>query len=366
MTAPTRRPPAAPALLLGRRGALSLLGAALAARALPAAAATGTATNAAPAVERTAAVAPGLYELAPSSTTGLLHVASTGPRGGEEAAILGLDPDTLAVRSRVAMGSDPGFGVAVNDRAGILLTTQTRHGSVAVIDLRSGAVRARIAEGEGAHVRQVLVDAPNDRAFVSVFGFRDKPSAVWVLDTARGAVDHVIAEGLEGGISGLAHDPAGDRLFAADLPGNQIVEISLARRAGVRRFASGGEGPINLALSGSRLFCSNQKSGELVALDAGSGNVIGKAATGAGALGVTLSPDARRLFVANRGAGTVSVLDPADLAVLASLRTGTHPNTVAMDPAGGRAWVSNKARATPRGQTPVADPEGDTVSIIRY
>jgi YVTN family beta-propeller protein len=322
---------------------------------------------AAPAVEKKAKVAAGLYEIAVSTTTNLVHVASAGPRGGNSAKIVGLDPRTLEVRSTIELGDDPAFGLAVNDRTGMLFGTATRDGKLLAIDLRSGTVKAQIGEGEGAHVRQVVVDEARNRAFVSVFGFRDKPSAIWVVDTASNAVATVISDGLEGGISGLAYDPAGDRLFAAAMQANEVVEVSLSRRAGVRRFASGGETPINLAYdaAGARLFCTNQKSGQLSVLNAASGQALKVLETGAGALGVTLSGDGAVAYVANRGAGTVSVVDARNLTVTASLETGTHPNTVAVDRRSGLAYVTNKARMAPRGQPPAEDPNGDTVSLIR-
>lgn len=352
--------------LLRRRHALALLGAgALALRAAPA--------RAAATVEKTVKLAPGLYELAVSTTTDLVHVASTGPRGADSARILGLDLRTLELRSTIELGADTVFGLGVNDATGTLFGTGTRSGRLVAIDLRSGQVKARIGEGEGAHLRHVVVDEARNRAFVSVFGARDKPSAIWVVDTAANTVAHVITEGLEGGISGLAYDPAGDRLFAGALGTNEVVEVSLARRAGVRRFASGGEGLINVeyhAASG-RLFCANQKSGQLTVLDAASGTLVKALETGAGALGITLSPDGALAYVANRGAGTVSLVETGSLTVRASLETGTHPNTVAVDPRSGLAYVSNKAKAGPRpapGQAPVPppeDPRGDTVSLIR-
>ncbi|WP_159993187.1 YncE family protein [Roseomonas sp. 18066] len=345
---------------LTRRGALALFGAAgLGLTFRPAFAAA--------AVEKTVKLAPGLYELAVSSTTGLVHVASAGPRGGKEAKILGLDPRTLEIKSTIELGDDAAFGLAVNDRTGTLFGTGTRAGNLLAIDLKTGAVKARIAEGEGAHLRQVIVDEAHDRAFVSSFGARDKPSAIWVVDTAGGKVSAVITEGLEGGITGLAYDAAGDRLFATALTSSEIVEVSLGRRAGIRRFASGGEGAVNIAFQAgsNRLFVANQKSGQLTVLDAASGQVVKAIATGEGALGVTLSGDGSLAYVANRGAGTVSIVDAKALELKESLATGSHPNTVAVDRRSGLAYVTNKARSAPRGQPPVEDPNGDTVSIIR-
>ncbi|ONG44695.1 hypothetical protein BKE38_27505, partial [Pseudoroseomonas deserti] len=346
---------------LSRRGALALLGAAgLGIAFRPALAAA--------AVEKTVKLAPGgLYELAVSGATGLVHVAAAGPRGGKEAKILGLDPRTLEVKATIELGEEAAFGLAANDRSGLLYATGTRAGTLLAIDPRAGAVKARITEGEGAHLRQVIVDEAKDRAFVSAFGARDKPSAIWVVDTAAGKVSAVITEGLEGGITGLAYDAAGDRLFATALTSSEVVEVSLARRAGIRRFASGGEGAVNVAVQpgSNRLFVTNQKSGQLTVLDSASGQVVKALETGAGALGVTLSPDGSLAYVANRGAGTVSVVDAKGLELKENLATGTHPNTVAVDRRSGLAYVTNKARSAPRGQPPVEDPNGDTVSIIR-
>lgn len=135
----------------------------------------------------------------------------------------------------------------------------------------------------------------------------------------------------------------------------------------------GGDGPINLAFhaASGRLFCTNQKSGQLAVLDAASGQPVKVLETGAGALAVTFSTDGALAYVTNRGAGTVSLVDTRALTVLASLQTGTHPNTVAVDRRTGLAYVSNKARSAPRpaqGQPPAPapeDPNGDTVSLIR-
>ncbi|WP_426959512.1 YncE family protein [Muricoccus radiodurans] len=345
---------------LSRRGFAGLLGAAaLAMRATPG--------HAAPAVERSVSVAPGLYELVVSTATNLLHVASAGSRGGSEAKVVGLDLRTLEPRSTIELGNEPVFGVAVNDRTGTLFGTSTRAGKVLAIDLRSGTVKARIGEGQGAHVRQVIVDEARNRAFVSVFGARDRPSAIWMLDAAADGVAGVINEGLEGGIMGIALDPSGDRLFATALQSNEIVEVSLSRKAGIRRFSSGAEGAINLAFDAAsgRIFCANQRSGRLTVLDAASGRLLASLETGAGALGVALSADGALAYVANRGAGTVSVVDARGLSVIASVETGTHPNTVAVDRRSGLAYVTNKARMAPRGQPPVEDPSGDSVSLIR-
>ena len=346
---------------LSRRHALGLAaGMLLAGRASRSAAQAATT----PAVGKTVKIAPSLYELVFSRATGLVHVASAGQRDQNNAAILGLDPESLEVRATFTP-DEPAFGLAANNRTGLLYTTNTRSGSVSLVDAKAGRLVTKLARGEKAHVRQVVVDEANDRAFVSVPGFQGAGSAIWVIQGRE--IAQVIEDGLDGGFSALALDAAGNRLFAASLASNEVVEIGLADGKVARRFPSGGESAINIAFDarGNRLFVANQKSGTLTVLDANSGNLVKSIPTGEGALGVTLAPDGT-VLVANRGAGTVSVVDGGTLAVRASLATGTHPNTVALGGEGGLAYVSNKARSAGRGQPPVDDPNGDTVSIIRF
>lgn len=348
---------------LSRRQALGLFAGLLAVTKAGPALAQGTT----PAVALSAKVGTGLYEIVFSRTTGLVHVAAAGTRGNSgNAGILALDPKTLAVRGTIDLSEEPAFGLGLNDRTGILYTTNTRSGSVSAIDIKTGKTLAKMAKGEKAHVRQVVVDEEKNRAFVSVPGFRGAPSAIWVIDGAKQEIVQVIEEGLGEGVSALTLDAAGNRLFGASLATNEVVEIGLADGKVVRRFPAGGESSINIAFQpqGNRLFVTNQKSGTLTVLDAASGNLVKSIETGAGALGVTLAPNGT-VYVTNRGAGTVSLIDGAKLEVIASLATGTHPNTVAIDRGTGTAYVSNKARSAPRGQPPVEDPNGDTVSIIR-
>ncbi|MCG7361730.1 YncE family protein [Roseomonas sp. ACRSG] len=350
---------------LSRRQTLGLFAGLLAAAKAGPALAQGAAAT--PAVALSAKVGTGLYEIVFSRTTGLVHVAAAGSRGNSEGAgILALDPKTLALRGTIDLSEEPAFGLGLNDRTGILYTTNTRSGSVSAIDLKTGKTLAKMAKGEKAHVRQVVADEEKNRAFVSVPGFRGAPSAVWVIDGAKQEIVQVIEDGLGEGVSALTLDAAGNRLFGASLATNEVVEIGLADGKVARRFPSGGESAINIAYQpkGNRLFVANQKSGTLTVLDAASGSLVKSIETGAGALGVTLAPNGT-VYVTNRGAGTVSLVDGARLEVIASLATGTHPNTVAIDRETGTAYVSNKARMTPRGQPPVEDPNGDTVSIIR-
>ncbi|MFC0409903.1 YncE family protein [Roseomonas elaeocarpi] len=365
MTDPSHRCASRRAWLGGGVARRPLLGSAL----LIAAALTWTLPAAAePTLGTTRRIAPGLYELVVSDTPKQVYVASAGDRGKDNARILALDPATLEPRGAIELGGDPAFGLAINNRTGMIYTTNTRDGSVSAISVRDNRVVATIKpDSDGKRqVRQVLVDPDHDRAYVSAFA-REGDAAIWVVDTKANKVERMITADLGPGITGLALDAAGNRLFATALTTNEVVEIDLSKGAVARRFPSGGEGSINIAFDAARrhLIVANQKSGGVTVLDATDGKLLRTVETGAGALSVTVDAPRNRVFVANRGAGTVTVLDADSLAVLATLATGTHPNTVAVDAATGIAYVSNKAATGPRGAPPVDDPKGDTVSVIR-
>ncbi|MFH5924283.1 YncE family protein [Roseomonas xinghualingensis] len=309
-------------------------------------------------------LAPSLYELVVSATIDRVLVASAGTREGG-AAILAVDPRSLAVTNRMDL-PEAGFGLGLNDRSGRLYIGHTRSGAVSVLDIHTGKIVARLAEGEGAHLREVAVDEANNRVFVSAFA-RDKPSAIWVIDGAAHRIAHVITEGMEGGITGLALDAGRGLLYATALTSNEILEIKIPANRVLRRFPSGGEGTVNLACdaAGRRIFATNQRSNTLTVLDAATGALIRSVPVGEGALGVAFNPDNQHIYVANRRAGTVSVVDGRRLEVIASPEVGTHPNTIAIDRRSGLAYVTNKARQGRRGEAPPEDPKGDTLSVIQ-
>lgn len=347
---------------IGRRSAFALAAVGLV---LP------RAGRAQPVIAATQRAGANLYELVVSPSTGTVYVAAAGGRGGEgpKPQIVLLDAATLEPRGAIDL--DVGaFGLGLNDRTQTLYATNTTTGTVSVIDLKQRKVVATPQHGEKAHLREAVVDEAANRVYVTAYGGgrEEGPSAIWVIDGAKAAIDHVITEGLEtGGITGIALDPARNRLFATAMRSNEVVEVDLAAKRAVRRFAAGGEGTVNLALdaAGERLFATNQRTGNVAVLNPATGAVIRSIATGEGALGIAFDRERNRIFVANRRAGTTSVIDGRSLEIVASLKTGTHPNTVATDPRTGFAYVTNKRQMSPRGQPPVEDPNGDTVSLIR-
>ena len=332
---------------------------------------------AAPTVERSVKVAPGgLYEIVFNPADNDIYVAAIGPRGARDAAVVArLNGRTLAAETPISVAANPLYGLGFNSRTQILYGTDTRAGVVSAVDLRTGQVVGSVTHGERAHVREAIVDEAANRAYISVVGGtpgRENASAneIWVIDGADHSLNRVITVET-GALTGIALDPANNRIFGTGMGTNEVVVVDLASDRTVARWPTGTERPTNLVFdpAGNRLFVASQGTGDLAVLNAADGSVIRRVPTGAGALSVAFNPAVNQIYVANRQAGTVTVVDSNSYETIADLRTGTFPQTIAIDRATNTGYVTNKARGLPRGApagTPVPeDPEGDTVTIIR-
>ncbi len=112
---------------------------------------------------------------------------------------------------------------------------------------------------------------------------------------------------------------------------------------------------------GPRVFVTNENSGDLTLIDAGSRRVTGRIALGKRPRGIVASPDGRLLYIAlsgspmsgpgvdestlppaDRTADGIAVLDVASGRVLRVLRGVSDPETVAVSPDGGRLFVASE------------------------
>jgi len=338
--------------------------------------ALGPALLANPTIERSVRVAPdGVYELIFNPSDNDVYVAAIGPRGAQGAAVIArLDGQTLASETPISVGANPLYGLGFNSRTHILYGTDTRNGVVSALDLRTGQVVGNITRGDNAHLREVIVDEAANRAYASVFGVNREGAAganqIWVIDGERNALDRVI-DVETNGLTGIALDTRGNRIFGTGMSANEVVVVDLASNRTIARWPTGTERPTNVVFdpAGNRLFVASQGSGDLAVLDATDGRVIRRVPTGEGALSVAHNPAVNQIYVANRQAGTVTVVNGTSYEVVANLQTGTFPQTIAIDRATNAVYVTNKARGLPRGApagTPVPeDPAGDTLVLIR-
>lgn len=316
-----------------------------------------------PSATKTAKVAPGLYEVAVSPSTGTVYVASVGGRGEKGTAkILGLDPLTLEVKQTIALGDTAAYGLGLNDKTQTLYTSNTRDGSVSAIDLKTSKVVATVSvpDNPKAHVFRVLVDDVNNNVYVSL-----TEGKIWVIDGSTNKLSHTL-EGAGKTTMGLAIDPQRKRLFAANRASNDVAVYDLASRQVIARIPTGGQGSSQVAYdpAGQRLFVTNQQSNDISVIDLEKNAVIKTIPTGTQALGIGFNPAVNQVYVANRQGGNVTVIDAKSLEVVTTVDAGSMPNTVAIDPKTSRVYVTNKAKSGPRDAPPVDDPSGDTVTLI--
>ncbi|MGW7418096.1 YncE family protein [Streptomyces sp. NPDC054863] len=334
MTTTTRRfrRTAATAVALAAGSSLALTGTA-SAQAKPAAGSTVT----------SAQLTAGLYQSSYSERNHVLWAtAAVGRPPVTKSSLMKVDPYSLKVKATytppvtdAATGAvEAVYGVAVDDEHNTVWTTNTRNNSVAVYSQRDGKHLASLPGVN--HAREIVVDERRDTVWAS--GFGDGTLVAFDSRTLK-EKKRVTVAGTQP--TGLALNKRTGTVYAADLGGDRIVEVSpYAKEA---RFLPAGDGPISVALSpdGRTAYTANQAAGTLSVVDVREGAVTKTVPTGAGALSVAVDARSGRVLVANRTAGNVTVVDPRKGAVVETLATGANPNHITV--ARGTAYVVDKS-----------------------
>lgn len=311
----------------------------------------------------------GVYQIAFNPADGDIYAAAVGPRGENSAAVIHLDGETLEVLGTIDVSDSPVLGLNINAETQVLYGTSTRGGSMSIIDLSGEIATIASPAGAATHLREVEVDETNDIAYASAMA-RDEPtSSIWVIDGADRTLDRIITVDVAG-VTGLALDEAGHRLFVSGIQNNEVAVVDLGSDELVAVWPSHGERPLNVTYdaAGGRLFVPNFNSDTMAVLDAETGELLASVQTGEGPLDVAYDLGLQRIYVTNRKAGTVTVFDGTSYDTIATIETGTYPQTIAIDPATSVVYVSNKAQGLPRnapeGAVAPEDPNGDTVVMI--
>ncbi|CAM5303341.1 hypothetical protein GCM10010329_60980 [Streptomyces spiroverticillatus] len=308
---------------------------------------TGTATAqgkpAAGSTVTSAQLTAGLYQSAYSERNHVLWAtAAVGRPPVTKSSLLKVDPRSLAVKATYTPPvTDPAtgaveavYGVAVDDEHNTVWTTNTRNNSVSVYSQRDGKHLASLPNV--AHAREIVVDERRDTVWAS--GFGDGTLVAFDSRTFK-EKKRVTVTGSQP--TGLAVNERTGTVYAADLGGDRIVEVSPYAKE--PRLIPTGDGPISVALSadGRTAYTADQAAGTLSVVDLRKGAVSKTVPTGAGALSVAADARTGKVLVANRGAGNVTVVDPRRGTVVETLATGANPNHITVTR--GTAYVVDKS-----------------------
>jgi YVTN family beta-propeller protein len=131
-----------------------------------------------------------------------------------------------------------------------------------------------------------------------------------------------------------------DTLPPADKRADGIGVISV-KELRLLRVIHGGSDPENVAVSkdGTRVFATNEDTGQASALDPADGKVLGAAKVGGEPEGVNLRPDGKVVYVTSEEDNKVSVLDARTMKLLATIAVGPRPRSTAFLPDSSRAYV---------------------------
>lgn len=315
-------------------------------------------------IDKSQAVGKGLYELTYNSGDNGVYVASVVDFKNKEGIIYKLNGNTLAVEKEINVQGNPVFGIAVNEKTQKLYGTNTITNAITVVNLKTGEVKVIPGTHEKGHNREIAIDESTNTIYASD---TQEEGKIWVIngykDTLEGYIENT-------GIftAGLAFDRQTNKLYVTNMGTNEVAIIDPKTKKVVKKFASGGESPINVAIDevGRRLFVTNSSTG-LTILHADSGELLKVVKFKGGSLGVKYAPTANKIVLANRESGKTAIVDGKSYEVVTELETGSHPNTVAVNVKTGTAYVTNKTKRMPKeeGKEPQVDTNGDIVSKIQ-
>jgi len=127
---------------------------------------------------------------------------------------------------------------------------------------------------------------------------------------------------------------ASNVVFVLDTPTNQIARIPV------------GNNPFSIDFSpdGSRVYTTATNPDQLVAIDAASRQIVGRAHTNGEPVQARITPDTKNIVVVNRRANTLSIHDARTLQFLSSIPVIPQPDEVLITPDSSLAFVMSRTQ----------------------
>ena len=335
------------------------------------------------------ALAPALYEVAYSPSQDVVYVVSAGGFGPDAPAskVLRLDPKTLDVKGEIPLSTN-GFGLVLDDAAHRLYITDTRAGSLTVVDVAHDTVVGTVALNEApdavpgqkpARASQAARAAKASRADKTAKAAGEDKDGLYkylpgmsleagsdgvlkVVDANTLKVQKVVP-GLGFGTTGIALDETAGKLYVSNLVG-QLFVVDTGTLAVTGKFEVAADQLLNLAVDRAagqvlavdqgmaRLDEKRQQDGiaytprgkgnQVVAINPANGQVTRNIAVGTQPVALLLDAERNRLYVSNRDSGNVSIIDARTGHLLKSVDLQRHPNSLALNPKTGEVYVTIK------------------------
>ena len=349
------------------------------------------------------ALAPALYEVAYSPSQDVVYVVSAGGFGPDAPAskVLRLDPKTLDVKGEIPLSVN-GFGLVLDDAAHRLYITDTRAGSLTVLDVASDTVVGTVALNEAPDAvssqkpakasqaarsgktsragktakpagednkdgmykyREVVLDRTHNRLYLPGMSLEAGSDGVLKVVDAHTLKVQKVVPGLGFGTTGIALDETAGKLYVSNLVG-QLFVVDTGTLAVTGKFEVAADQLLNLAVDRAagqvlavdqgmaRLDEKRQQDGiaytprgkgnQVVAIDPANGQVTRNIAVGTQPVALLLDAERNRLYVSNRDSGNVSIIDARTGHLLKSVDLQRHPNSLALNPKTGEVYVTIK------------------------
>lgn len=258
-----------------------------------------------------------------------------------------LDSATHKEVGRIDMGFGSNPAEVIPSPDGKLLYVSNRGlDEIAVIDVKSGKVTARIKTGVHPNFMNFT---PDGRRLVVANNQDEKAT---VIDPSTNSVVGSPAEGR--GASGVAITDDGAYAYITSIYDDEISVIDLKKMERVRIIHARGAMAIMLPRKSRFAYlCTNRD--RVSVLDIAAEKIVGSIPAGNTPNYITLSPDGGRAYVTNALSNTLSVMDLEKRALIKEIPIGTEPTSSALSPDGKYLFVNNHSGGATDGSISVID-----------
>ncbi|WP_027476805.1 beta-propeller fold lactonase family protein [Curvibacter gracilis] len=258
-------------------------------------------------------------------------------------------------------------GLALGVQAAPYAYLTTSGANVSAFDLATNTVE-RTLTLPGSAGTGVAVNRQGTRVYLAGVPSRGiQIPSLHVIDATTNTVLPSIALNGPSGAqwSGVAVNPAGDRIYVAQPTGRYIAVVDPGTSQVLTTIAVSGS-PANLALnaSGTRLYVANASSGagdSVLVLDTQTYATIATVPVTSGPSDLSFNPQGTRLYVTHPQFNTVSVVDTTTNTLVTSLSMGFSPTALVVSRDGSKVYVSDYTYAS----ASVAVIDATTNTVVR-